>query len=459
MVKPFRKRASFDASLRFAHIQSMQFPSLAANPGLKFLFGAAFLFAPVLSASGQGFRVTVEPASGVLEAGQPGTLVVSVPNGASALDVEWRANGKEALSRNSLAVDGADVRVTNSLSDPGALLAVLTPTNGPAAVLKAGLLFSPEKIAPAAPRPDDFDEFWNTKLAAMAKVPADPKMERPADQPPGVVFEKFSLAVTDQQRVRGQMAWPDRPGRFPALVIFQWAGVYPLGRGTVTGNADKGWLAVNVMPHDLPIDEPKAFYEEQSAGPLKEYGLIGRDNREQSYFLRMYLGARRVLDYVKAMPQWDGKTLVVHGTSMGGAQALVAAALDDAVTAAVVNVPALCDQNGPEAGRAAPFPYWVAKDPGPLDPRKISDAARYFDVAHFAPRIKAPVLVSAGLADESCPPAGIAAMSNQLRGAKEVVFMPGANHKGDGGTHEPYNRRSAEWLDAALRGQPLPPKP
>ncbi len=314
------------------------------------------------------------------------------------------------------------------------------------------------EVRPATERPADFDEFWNGQLAVLEKAPLDPQVESPDPQPvTGVKYAKFSLAVHDTQRVRGQMAWPDKNGKFPALIIYQWAGVYPLPQGTVTGNAQKGWLAVNVMAHDLPIDEPAAFYENLKNGDLKEYGLIGRDHRETSYFLRMYLGARRVVDYVKSLPEWDGKTLVVHGTSQGASQALVAAALADGVTAVVVNVPALCDQNAPAAGRGAPYPYWTAKPPGDLDPAKIAEAANYYDVVHFAPRVKAPVLVSAGLRDQSCPPHGIAAMANALGGGKELIFLPGANHQGDNGTHEPYLKRSKVWLDALRKGDPVPP--
>jgi len=425
---------------------------------LRPLLLLALLGAPISAAPAP--TVSLVPATGLVAAGVSGAFVLSAPGFSGPVEVELKSHGKELISREKVDLTDGTARVPCERVEPGTVLAIFTlaGADGQKITQKAGLIFSPEKIEPAASRPEDFDEFWDGKLAALAKVPIDPQIEKPPDQTPGILYQKFSLAVNNDQRVRGQMAWPDQLGKFPALVIFQWAGVYPLERGTVVGNAKNGWLAVNVSPHDLPIDEPKAFYEEQAQGALKEYGLIGRDDRETSYFLRMYLGARRVLDYVKTLPQWDGKTLVVHGTSMGGAQALVAAALDADVTAVVANVPALCDQNGPEAGRAAPFPYWVAKEPGALDPQKISLAARYFDVAHFAPRVKAPVLVSAGLADESCPPAGIAAMSNLLSGSKEVIFMPRANHKGDGGTHEPYLQRSKLWLEPLRQGQTVPPR-
>lgn len=46
----------------------------------------------------------------------------------------------------------------------------------------------------------------------------------------------------------------------------------------------------------------------------------------------MYLRVLRALDYVKTLPEWDGKNLIVIGSSQCGAQAIVAAALDPQVS-------------------------------------------------------------------------------------------------------------------------------
>jgi cephalosporin-C deacetylase-like acetyl esterase len=54
-----------------------------------------------------------------------------------------------------------------------------------------------------------------------------------------------------------------------------------------------------------------------------------------------------------------------------------------------------------------------------------------------------------GLIDTTCPPAGIFAMVNQLRGPKEVVVMPQGGHQG---SHADYSRRSNEWLKALVAG-------
>lgn len=434
------------------------------RPALSWLFFGALL-APAIAKP----VVRLFPADGLASPGD--TVLVSLAFPAEAAPdapplALLRENGKTEIGRPAFAPDGRAENATahkleTTLARPGALLILAQPAAGGEPVARAGFLFAPEKIEPAAERPADFDAFWDARLAALARVPIDPRLHPgnfPAPAPQGVAYAQFSLAVSPGERVRGQLAHPDRPGeKFPALVIYQWAGVYPLQPGTVTGNAAKGWLAVNVMAHDLPIDEPKACYDELARGALKDYGAIGADDRERSYFLRMFLGARRVLDFVRSHPAWDGRVLVTHGTSQGGTQALVAAALEPAVTAVVANVPALCDQNGPEAGRAMPYPYWLAKTAG-RDPAAVARAARYHDVAHFAPRIRAPVLVAAGLIDETCPPAGVAAMANRLAGPREVLFMPQANHQGTDDGHRPYLTRAEAWLEALRRGDP-PPEP
>ena len=58
----------------------------------------------------------------------------------------------------------------------------------------------------------------------------------------------------------------------------------------------------------------------------------------------MYLRDSRVLDYLLTRPDWDGKTIVLTGGSMGGQQSLVLAGLrPEKITAVLVCVPAGAD--------------------------------------------------------------------------------------------------------------------
>ena len=112
------------------------------------------------------------------------------------------------------------------------------------------------------------------------------------------------------------------------------------------------------MAHDLPFDRPADFYTQAAATTLKNYMTEGNDDRDKNYYLRMYLGCYRAADYLAHRPDWDGRTLVVMGTSQGGLQAVMTAGFYPGITAMIANVPAGCDTTGPLVGRAGGHPYW-----------------------------------------------------------------------------------------------------
>jgi len=143
------------------------------------------------------------------------------------------------------------------------------------------------------------------------------------------------------------------------------------------------------------------------------------------------------------LAEGDGKTLVVHGASQGGYQAIVTAALSPAVTALAANVPAGCDHTGAQAGREPGWPNWAGQTWTGRDGKKMLAAARYYDAMNFAARVKCPALVGVGLVDTVCPAEGVLAMCNRLGGPKEVVIMPLADHSGD---HKAYSARFTRFL-------------
>src|SRR5262249_36861170 len=151
-------------------------------------------------------------------------------------------------------------------------------------------------------------------------------------------FKADSLGST----VQGYFAKPTKEGKYPAVVMFQWAGVYALPKNMVIDRAAQGWLALNVDSHDKPPSAPN--------GPPQNYQSVGNTDKEKAYFLTMYLRDVRAIDYITSRPEWDGKTLVVMGTSMGGQQSLCAAGLHAKVTHVIVNEPSGCDMCGPLHG-------------------------------------------------------------------------------------------------------------
>jgi cephalosporin-C deacetylase-like acetyl esterase len=261
---------------------------------------------------------------------------------------------------------------------------------------------------------------------------------------PGVEFYTVQLDSLGSH-VQGYLAKPAREGKFPALVIYQYAGVYALQPNTVIDRAAEGWLAFDVDSHDL--------LPTQATGVPTTYSAIGNTDRETSYFLNMYLRDARAIDYIRSRPDWDGKTIVIMGTSMGGQQSLVTAALRPEVTAVIVNEPSGADSNGNLHGRKAGYPNWPSNDP------KIMQTALYFDTVNFASRIKAPVLAGIGLIGTTAPPVGIWTAIDQIPGAKEVVSMVESDHNNRTPEKQgEYTARAKEVLGIILNGGEFKPK-
>jgi cephalosporin-C deacetylase-like acetyl esterase len=193
---------------------------------------------------------------------------------------------------------------------------------------------------------------------------------------------------------------------------------------------------------------PQAFYDALPA-MIKQYNTINQTSRDESYFLQMYLGDYRAIEYLAGRSDWDGKTMVVMGTSMGGQQSFAMAGLNPRVTAMLVDVPAGADVTAVLHGRGASYPNWDVSRP------EVLRTARYFDSANFGPRITARSLVAMGFIDEVCTPAGIWAVFNQIKGPKEAVPMIDSphNHLATPSQQAPWTRRSTEWLGALVRGE------
>ena len=132
----------------------------------------------------------------------------------------------------------------------------------------------------------------------------------------------------------------------------------------------------------------------------------------------MTLRVLRALEFIKAQPEWDGRTLVVVGGSQGAFQALLAAALDPDVSQCVAAKPWLCDLGGVTLGR---LKGWRPDHTPALD---------YFDPVHHARRIRCETLLSIGLGDYVCPPSGVAVLFNNIPAdvPKRLEYRPGETH-------------------------------
>ncbi|MBO5791708.1 MAG: acetylxylan esterase [Lentisphaeria bacterium] len=351
--------------------------------------------------------------------------------------------------------------VVSSINGPGWLCInfIVREQNGrPTFVLKKnrkvmlekgiGVLYEPEKIIPGQPEPKDFDAFWKAQRALLDKVPL--KAKRTSVPAPaaykGNNFWDVQIDCAGGMPVSGYLCIPAgaKPKSLPAIVTFHGAGVR-----SASPSAYGRSIHLDINAHGIPNGKPKDFYEELRNNSLKNYRFSGMDKRETVYFKGMYLRLMRALDYVKSLPEWNGKVLVVYGASQGGGQAIAAAALDPRVSLCVAGVPAI----GDHAGSIAAFPrrpgwpkFYDGRRAKP--DQKVVDATAYYDNVFFARRIKCETYMTAGLVDMSCSPAGVYMFYNNLAAKKKDLHVfPGGTHGGAPCT------RGTDRISAVLQGK------
>jgi cephalosporin-C deacetylase len=425
------------------------------------VFGLTLLLVATCSAPAQQLTFTPYHANGIYDVNEKVGWTVALPPGAAAPAGPYtytikKDNFGDPIKTGTLDVTTGPATIEVAVQEPCMLyVQVRDPTAAAAADAAParsgrrrgtalGAAVAPTGILPSLPRPADFESFWEAKIKALNEIPANPELT-PSDS--GRLGVEFYTCKLDSlgSKVQGYLAKPARPGKFPALVVLQWAGVYALPRNTVLDRAAEGWLVLNVDSHDKDPSAP--------SGPPANYQSVGNTDRETCYFLKMYLRDYRAIDYVAGRPDWDGQTLVVTGTSMGGQQSLCAAGLNPRVTHVIVNEPAGCDFCGPLHGRASGYPNWPSNDPAAMH------TAPYFDAVNFAGRIKATSLVAMGFIDTIAPPVGIWAAFNQIPGPKEAAPMVDSDHNNLATREQqlPFTSRSAQWLNTLVKGEAVQP--
>ena len=416
------------------------------------------LAATLLSFNLSRAQVTVTPdkSSGVYATGETAIWTLNLPKNSSIDSIGYtlKKGGLTILKKGFIYPKNKKATISHHFNEPGAILLDIRWENKNNITQKVvgGAIASPEKIVLSEIKPNDFDAFWETQILMLKKIPKNTKLKKEASGAEAVKYYKTTMNNINGTKIRGQLARPIKGNKFPALLVVQWAGVYPLQKAWAIDRAKKGWLVLNISAHDLPIDKTEAFYEEQAKGPLKNYPGIGNEHRNTSYFLRMYLSCYRAAQYLTERPDWNGETLVVMGASQGGLQSLMTAGLHPDITAALALVPAGFDMHGPILGRKGGWPQWYGATEN-KNIQKVREASRYFDVANFVPRIKCPILVGIGLLDEVCPPEGIYAGLNQLSAQKEIILLQNSEHQNKNNSQQRYYERAEEdWLPVLLKG-------
>ena len=361
------------------------------------------------------------------------------------LFLKWKRSGddgKTESGRTEISEEQA-VSLVTSIDRPGfvRIEASLEDEAGHdlKSVFNGGAGAELEKLAQAVEEPKDFDAFWEKQKKELAEVAVIPEIRKIKAKQDG--FDAFEVKVPclGQNPVTGYLIVPTGAAvkSLPAKVHFQAYGV----RDQTVPDGVEGMIYFDVNAHGIELSQPKSYYD----GIRAKLGHYAYDNKENqkpdtSYFKYMALRAIRAFDYIKTVPQWNGKDLGVIGYSQGGLQAAWAAGLVPEITHAEIGMPWCTDVGCEKAGRQrGTCPDY---QPG-LD---------YYDPVNFVKRAPETCLIDivrAGLGDYVAQPSGVAVLFNNAVGPKRVIYYQNCAHAEPTELSTPIIMQTEDWPETA----------
>jgi len=296
--------------------------------------------------------------------------------------------------------------------------------NGEEVKTQCGVMVAPHCITPVTQMPDDFDDFWEYWKKELAEVPINAKLKKISDEE--IDIYDVELDCVGDKPVKALLGFPkNRQGKkYPVSVAFQGAGVRSARVEDIIPMVNRGFIAMEVNAHGLENMRDIEFYaktgEELGQYPTKGFNS---EHREDIYFLHMFLRAKRAIDFMATLNEWDRDKIVVKGSSMGAFQTFAAAYLDKRVSAIGVGVPAGSDI----LGGGWPLGAGVL-NMNDSEKHRLSRTISYFDNVNFARKLKIPAMFLLGLIDPTCVPDGIYAIYNSYGGEKIIIEEPEEAH-------------------------------
>ncbi len=281
----------------------------------------------------------------------------------------------------------------------------------------------PEEIISPLDRPDDFEEYWIRARKELGEVDPRFKMIRQDS----LCTKKREVYILEMQSlgnvtVRGWYARPVKEGVYPAVLHVQGYSTFMIPDWMYQGD-DMVALGLNIRGHGFSQDQINPGFP----GYLQHHV----DDKEQYIYRGAYMDCIRAVDFLYSRDEVDTSRVAVEGGSQGGALSFATAALDNQrIDLCIPHVPFLSDFKDyfkVAHWPANEFAQYFEEHPE-VSEEEIFKNLSYIDIKNLAPWIKAPVFMTIGLVDETCPPHINFAAYNQLNVPKEYRVYPDAGH-------------------------------
>jgi cephalosporin-C deacetylase-like acetyl esterase len=407
---------------------------------MKKLFAFLAVFsAAVLAAAEYYFDGTCDKDPLSYKSGETMTFTVTLKDKKSGdapvtgRRVKWQRRGDDGITESGYATTDKPVVIKTASKKPGFVRVTVElldkngkPVRGARNSRFDGGACADANLLAMTAKPADFDSFWDGEYKKLIDTPYKTELKEVKSKDPKVKVTKFSIStLAGYANATGYILVPAgaKAKSLPIYTIF-----YGYGFGATKIDyylAKKGNIVVQVTRQGEEPDREKSYYENLRKNECKMFGF--RNNRDlyKNDFYNMIIRGQRALQYAETIPEWDGKTMIVQGGSMGGFQAVAAAALNKNVSKCIAIIPWMADLDGylKHKRMRGWIPNWV-------------EQLAYFDTVNLASRIKCAAQVEVGLGDFICPPSSGILLYRNLKCDKNLILRQNCGH-----SNVPYDIR------------------
>ena len=293
---------------------------------------------------------------------------------------------------------------------------------------------------------NDWMHTGDSWVASAAKHP-EPSGTRPrGDEQLIVTSYRFS---SGPNRVFCALAKPENAsGGVPVVLVFHGGGGHGSGAlavATARKNAGMAALSVDYNGQFRPATGPVTQWETVTEGLRAPRLQLAADRRDSPMY-HYVMAARRAMDFLEELDEFDMSRVGCFGISYGGWVSLILAGVDRRVKCVVTGVSA----GGTEgtAARSSQPLRWQ-----PADQRGLW--LRTYDPIAYAPHTRAGVLLKICANDRFFWLSGAVRNYEALAGPKRLLITPNSDH-GCGGP--PLPDPSAAWTRHILFGDEALPE-
>lgn len=287
------------------------------------------------------------------------------------------------------------------------------------------------RILDIGQKPEQFDAFWRHAKDELRQIPFGYQLYKRYAKEGIDEIGEFSYFGAKNERIFGFYLKHQSEKR-PTILMFHGYGWH---KGSPEDYDDWYKLGVNVFAIDIRGQKglTKDVYPySEGDHRLMTRGLL---HKEHYYLKHVYQDGIQLIDLVKSLDFVDAEKIILHGASQGGGIACALAGLKE-VFLTFADVPSYSYFEGriqTRNGSVREIADFIHEKK--LDQKKVLDQLAYFDLIHFAPSIKAPIIASVGLKDDICPAIYFMPAYHLINTEKKLYEYPNAGHEGGSQVH------------------------